>query len=429
MLELAVESSNGHNSARCFSTSGKFGVTPVVIAGQIITRSPPLAAPLPVRRVFARVRCIESSPEEHVLWEKTKVVFSGDDEILGDWSHPFTLTIPPSAATAAKSTQNQKDYKVVWRFDVGVDHEPIPYVGNRIAKSFYLELFDHRVPPLAPPSPPDDATIGDITLSLSPPHGSYGPGDTIPCSYHAESSTSAIRKVTVVLERTVVLAGREPFTSTLASTSLSNPPSRRSLKLVLPRRGGRWDVGESLQTPTASVSFHLRLRAVAKGHKPVQSRPAPVIITSVPIADRLEPPPPSPRIRRSARRGLYMQEGTIDIADPAVGLVSAPTIILPSRAPLKPILLTADQSDLTLLSKIRLTLPEDESISILRKYQQSGRRISTTASEEEDMQPLRSRQKMRDSISPTPGASLPLSPESNSPSSPSSPRLTTPVPL
>ena len=374
--------------------------------------------------IYTRIRCIETTNEERVLWEKTKVVFKGDDEILGDSIRTFSISIPPSAAALARSTQHLKDYRVQWRFDVGLDHAPIPYVGNRIAKSFLINIYDHRVPRLAPPSPPNDITLGDITMSMTSPHGSFGPGDTIPCSYHAESSTSAaIRKITIVLERTVHITGQEPATTLIVTTSLSNPAPRRSIPLQLPSRGGKWELGESLMTPSASVSFHLRLRAVIKGSKPAQSPRVPVHITAVPAAERREPPSPQ-RIRRSARRGLYMHEGTTDIADPAVGLAEATPIpiIITSRLPLKPILLTTEPPYSLLVpgasKSLRLALPEeDKSMSILRRYQQNGRRISTTASEEEDMQPLRIRQKMKDEndvssseTPPTPPVSEPSTP-------------------
>ena len=347
-----------------------------------------------------------------MLWEKTKVVYSGN-EVIGDSSRNFSLSIPPSAAALAKSSQTLKDYKVVWRFDVGLDHDPIPFVGTRISKAFYLDLHDSRIPHLAPPSPPDDITIGDVIISMTPPHGAFGPGDTIPCSYHAESSTEPIRKITVVLERVIQLTGRDPITTTIASTSMSKPPPRRSLRLALPPRGGRWDSGETLSTQWTTITFQLRLRVLMAGRKPLQTPPIPVLVTSVPAAERAEPPP-TPRVRRSARRGLYMHEGTIDIADPAVGLIPASPILLPPRPPLKPILVTSgagssnsilrvdEQSAELSVKPLRLQVPEEESLSILRRYQQNGRRISTTASEEEDLQPLRSRQKMRESVSPTP---------------------------
>ncbi|RXK41156.1 hypothetical protein M231_01560 [Tremella mesenterica] len=170
------------------------------------------------------------------------------------------------------------------------------------------------------------------------------------------------------------------------------------------------------------------------------SSPAP---TSVPIKSG------SRKKHRSSRRGLYMHEGTVDISDPIVSgprkksRPSSPCSTPPSpRLPpilgvasdLKPILHIsgppsasqsvqfifpsptlpryADKLESNVLPPIRsllhpsyspppladsgLTISESDSLSMLERVRQNGRRISTTASDEDELQPLRSRPRLLD---------------------------------
>ena len=313
---------------------------------------------------------------------------------MDNWKRPFSVSIPPSAALQAPSSQNLKGWRVSWRLDICIDHVPIPYVGNRIAKTFLLDIVDHRMPSIGPPSPLNEFELDGTHINLSPAHGAFGPNDSIGCSYNVRSQYP-IKKVSLVLQRRINISGVEPMSHSIASTSIPHPSPHKTISLVLPKRGAKWEVGETISTSDINVSFHLQFRVSLKGEKPVEYPPIPIHITGVAKAEQAAPPSPV-RIRRSGRRGLYMQQGTIDISDPIVGVMPAPTkFTLPPRPPLKPILLTPEQTGLQ-SPPTSVTFPDDGSLSILRRYQQTGRRISTTASEEEDLQPLRSRAKTKD---------------------------------
>ncbi|KAL7423846.1 hypothetical protein Q5752_001430 [Cryptotrichosporon argae] len=150
------------------------------------------------------------------------------------------------------------------------------------------------------------------------------------------------------------------------------------------------------------------------------------------------------RRARSSRRGLYMHEGTLDISEPAVmssrgrktrsqpgsPRLAPIAIHVPAAAAVKPILLPPDHAAQTkpiqfdfspraVSDMPKPTLPgissfinpyptpasshaslsphesvDYYSLSILRQFQATGRRISTTTSEEEEVQPFRSRQRL-----------------------------------
>ena len=555
-----------------------------------MTKLPQLGQPLPVKRVSLLVRCCElrsngafGADTENVLWEKTKKVWEPsagfEYQNLGDWTHPFRISIPPEAIDVAASSQCLREWKVVWRLEIAIDHQPIPFVGSRISKAYYLNLHNHRLPNLPPLSPPQAITLGSDSTStqifLTSPHGAFGPGDTFAVSFHAkpEDPSAIIKKASIVLERRLEFLGdkvspkqisrdispespasstsrlssifrrspspRPGFQRILSDPSVSGADLDRSGRVVkdkvaevvcdqltagsagtfwcsaainLPRRGGKWDIGETISTKLASVTYELRLKIVIKATKP---RPIckeysccgfPVTLTAVSAADRADArgviaaasataslTSSAPKRRhRSSRRGLYMQEGTIDISEPAVtshhrrrtktrsinNSPILPPLITGIATDVKPILLSPDHpaqsqsisfdfpspqasgsstptkrstlsSELPLLdtsihpaepmntamliqsavssapiastilsprtfatpappstsallspaSSAMLSPPNPypvdyESISILRRYQHTGRRISTSMSEEEEMQPSRSRQRL-----------------------------------
>ncbi len=556
----------------------------MVISGDVITRLPQLGQPLPVKSVSVLVRCYEvrsngpfGADSEHVLWEKAKKVWEPPTGVeyvgLGDWEHPFRISIPPEAVDIAASAQCLREWKVIWRLEVAVDHQPIPYVGWKISKAYGLNLHNHRLPLLPPLSPPQAIHVGtDCTTTqifLNSPHGAYGPGDTFNVSFHAkpDDPTTAIKKAIVVLERRIELLDhkaspkpslRDVSPESAASSRLSSvfrrsasprPHFHRILSdptspitdsgssgrvikdkvaeviceqptpgsggaywcraaIDLPKRGGKWDLGETVVTKLVSVTYELKVKISVKATKPrvvckeYWCDGVPVTLTAVSAAGRIEATTAisaleSPanfsttrRKHRSSRRGLYMHEGTIDISDPIIAshrrraktrsATSSPIIssVAGIVTDIKPILLPPDhpaqpqsisfmfpsprpnnspsktgESRSAALPPIETlihpsypippvsrlhpthtitsiasptsppstaitpprfasvvltppsskhlsppnTCPSDyESFSILRQFQHSGRRISTTMSEEEEMQPSRSRQKLRE---------------------------------
>ena len=511
-----------------------------------------------------------------MLWEKTKKLWvppSGVEYVeIGDWQHPFQLSIPPEAVDAAVSAVCLREWKVIWRLEVAVDHQPIPFVGWRISKVYNLNLHNFRLPILPPLSPPQAINLGSdttaIQIFLTSPHGAFGPGDTFSVSFHAKSDDPAtiVKKAVVVLERKVELLEDKAYPSNHSSRDMSpesacgsrlssvfrrsasprpyfhrilsdsstpagdvDVPGRvvrdkiaevvceqptpgsggtywYSTTIQLPKRGGKWDLGETVVTRLVSVTFELRLRVIVKTtksrtvSKEYSCEGVPVTIAAVSAADRMQamsavalttsttkPLSSSSRRRlRSTRRGLYMQEGTVDISDPVHhrrrtktrSVTSSPILIsiAETASDVKPILLPPDHpaqsqsisfifpstrpndsppekggprgsqlppinthipssypdssavlipgtvgyssspqpisatvptSGSTALSPLSTTLlsppnsysNDCESFSILRKFQHSGRRISTTTSEEEEMQPSRTRQKVREEVS------------------------------
>lgn len=317
--------------------AGYLGLSPVVISGNVVTRVPQLAHALPVKQVLLTVKCYEVRTEsglnpnlENTLWEKTKRIWQppeGEEYVeLGEWEYPFKITVPADAIESACSEQYTKEWKVVWRLEVSIDHKPIAYVGNRISKAYALALYNHRVPAIPPMSPPSAIHIGSGSTAaqvfLTAPPGAFGPSDFVNVNFHtapADSSCS-FRKASVVLERKIEYLGekslpgqdvrdvspdrfRHRFTSFLRRGSSprldssgrvpsESPPlvevSGRvvttkileeafpelvpgsgsttwgSVSIQLPKRGGTWDIGETTQTKLVKVWFELRLKLTVR---------------------------------------------------------------------------------------------------------------------------------------------------------------------
>ncbi len=486
---------------------------------------------------------------------------------FGNWQQPFSISIPTEATELAASAQTLREWKVIWKLEVLVDHQPIPYVGWRIAKAYNLNLHNYRLPNLPPLSPPQANTVGSDSAStqifLNSPHGAFGPGDMVNISFHAkpDDSTTVVKKASVLLERRVELldskpspkhisrnaspesAGSARLSSFFRRSSSPRPRFHRiasdptspapdlgesgriirdkvaeviceqltpgsggtywcSTALELPKRGGKWNIGETVVTGLVSVTYELKVKITVKTTRPrVVCREytclgIPVTIAAVSAADRnaatatlsaiaSSSKSSTPRRKhRSSRRGLYMHEGSVDISDPIISscrrrgmtrsatsspvlssvagiannvtpillpphhptqphsisfifpsprpndspsqrselrgtqLPTVDTLIHPINASAPPFLHTpspigstpsfpskpltpsrSDTSHVSPSSPLYLSPPDSvdyESLSILRRFQHTGRRISTTNSEEEEMQPCRSRQKLRE---------------------------------
>jgi len=223
-----------------------------------------------------------------------------------------------------------------------------------------------------------------------------------------------------------------------------------NMVINLPKRSSQssqWDIGETCVTELVRISFTLRVKLWIKSGrstKEIVCPGIPIILTGVSSAERVAaqteaaaavPPTPTKR-KHSTRRGLYMQEGTVGIHEevgqprrvPSDSTTKPPkpkaiksTPILPISGVvtnIRPILRPADHSlaststnpsisfsfpsrmdtqghpNPPILPPIQSLLdappPTYESYSILQDFQQIGRRISNTTSEE-DEQPSRSR--------------------------------------
>lgn len=429
-----------------------------------------------------------------------------------------------------------REYKVVWRMEVVIEHKPIHYVGTSITKAFALNLQNHQAPPLRPLSPSPSLCIGsDAYVSeacLNVPHGVFGPGD----SFHVallikpENPTTMVKKVTVVLERLIELVDsksasrRDSFndrspskrrhvhssrsysptqtsrlTSILRRSLSPRPPFHRlqsdphtsvgpsvqhegqvirdkitessttdmtsggagfrcSLPMSLPRRTGKWALGETHQTGLVSMSYQLRASITLKGVR--RSSPsktfilptAPITLISTSTTERLDAVAAAEHKRKklgSLGKGLYLHgenSSIVDSRDP-VHPEEPPALstVIGVATNIKPILLPPDKSQHPPPQSISFSFPspsqrsptvrslpiqsllnpetsksssnhqlpsppptrqgpssldvvaDPESGSLLRLFhvQGSGRRISTTTSEEEEVQPSRSRQKLR----------------------------------
>ena len=223
----------------------------------------------------------------------------------------------------------------------------------------------------------------------------------------------------------------------------------------LPKRSAQWDIGETCVTDLVRISFTLRVKLWIKSGrstKEIVCPGVPVILTGVGSADRIAaqteaaatvPPTPTKR-KHSSRRGLYLQEGTVGIHE-EIGVPRRTHSDSATKSPkpkvikttpihpisgvvtsLRPILRQTDQAaqiqhlsngpsssgpsisfvfpsrlaaeappELPILPPIQSLLdatpPTYESYSILQDFQQIGRRISNTTSEEDNEQPSRSR--------------------------------------
>lgn len=453
-----------------------------------------------------------------MLWETSKTIWTpeGEYEDLGCWSKPFSLSVPADAIDKARSTQRTKEWNLVWKLDLVVEHKPIQFVGHSISKTYHVNLYNHTSPSLPPPSPPQAISIGHDVYStqvfMNPPHGSFGPGDKFAFSFYAkpDDPSVTVRKASVVLERRIEARDRSPSppsssggsaekqsSSSLFRRNLSPRPlygrissaSSESEKdkaivnkildqttdeitpgsggthwctmnLGLTKRAGHWDIGETCRTETVSVSFELKVKIWLKSGRSTREfhcPPVPLLVVGVSAAERmvaqnaaLAHVTPHKRKHRSSRRGLYMHEGTLDISQdllgagvvhrrkpksksdktttspilPITGIVTDIRPILRPSDPTNPRNAAASTSaspspppppqpsisfvfpsilgghpETPVLPPIQSILDDppapsyQESYSILKQYQTSGRRISNTTSEE-DEQPSRSRLKL-----------------------------------
>ncbi|GFZ49586.1 hypothetical protein JCM24511_07706 [Saitozyma sp. JCM 24511] len=355
MLELGLVPKQGNAGGRFFPHSGYLGVSPVTIAGTAVAKLPQLCQPLPVKAVSVVVRCYETRTggpfgqnTENVLWEKSKRLWEppGSDEFadMGDWECPFRISIPTDAITRTHSSQWTKEWKLVWRLDVVIDHKPIPYVGHRISKAYALNLQNHRTPSLPPLSPPSPISAPGAQIHLNAPHGAFGPGDVMTVSMHVkpDDPATSIKKATVILERRTEFLDpsssstpqerRDSLSVESESTSpprapafwrrsvsprppyqrlTSDPPSPEvdpssrvvttkviettceettpgsagtywcSTQLTIPNRGGKWDSGETLRSPLVSVHFDLRVKVTFRSSK--RSSPKEFTCPPVPV--------------------------------------------------------------------------------------------------------------------------------------------------
>lgn len=423
--------------------------------------------------------------KQKVIWAAAT---EGGYEEIGNWQRPFSISIPVEAVETATSVQTFKEWKATWKIEVVFEHLPIQYVGHQITKTLLLDLHNHRAPGLAPPSPPSPVIVGtgssSTAIRISPLHGAFGPEDTFTVTLHARPAEpgTVVKKATMVLERRVEFLEpsresspehkrsffrrslsphpsyarlpsdgegsvssssehetRAEVTRLLEVVSDAEPEAdgyRCSLSATLPKRGHKWSTGETCRTSVASITFELKVKvSIKQGRKACQDYSCPIIpivLIGTSAGERAEaqahadaPKPVAAKRRlRSSRRGLYLQEGTVDISEPAAAPSrrrhksgSSPLPIHTGDIPdIRPILLPPDQPpesrsisfafpdpDNTLAPISSLlhpfypsppeTVREFESYSILKRYQHGGRRISTTTSEEEEAQPERSRQK------------------------------------
>ncbi|KAK6905509.1 hypothetical protein I204_05459 [Kwoniella mangroviensis CBS 8886] len=217
------------------------------------------------------------------------------------------------------------------------------------------------------------------------------------------------------------------------------------MEISLPQRHGKWDLGETHSTKLVSLSYTLKATVTLKSDKSRSSRsfscsPVPIVIASTSTEDRAAAVKSidshQKKRHRSSRRGLYMHEGNVDVSDPSLGeptpvytsvkgiATDVKPILLPSNHPAqsqniqfifpspppyasKPMAVASllnPASSSTSPSASTSTLPtppptrrglDSEANNILRALQSTGRRISTTTSEEDEVQPSRSKQKVR----------------------------------
>ncbi|WWC58404.1 uncharacterized protein I303_100944 [Kwoniella dejecticola CBS 10117] len=218
------------------------------------------------------------------------------------------------------------------------------------------------------------------------------------------------------------------------------------LEMPLSQRHGKWDLGETHSTKLVSISYQLKATVTLRSEKSRSSRsfscsPVPVIIAASSTEDRAAAVKSidshQKKRHRSSRRGLYMHEGNIDVSDPYLGsevpmytsikgiATDVKPILLPSNHPVQSqniqfVFPTSPPSGskpmavASLLNPATSTTPtppssasplptppstrrglDAESSNLLRAFQTTGRRISTTTSEEDEVQPSRSKQKLR----------------------------------
>lgn len=251
---------------------------------------------------------------------------------------------------------------------------------------------------------------------MTRPEGVFGPEDRVEIAVQTRPA-DAVKRATLVLERVVEFLDSCVVTS-IATASADLVVDRCCLAVQLPKRSTRWNTGETVETKLARVRFQLRvkLKMAKKSH---DMDPIVISVSAATGAERADAAAASkgPRKHRSARRGLYIQQGTVDITSEVVTPLARRSLSPYSPLGLKPILLSPDRQPVQAqnisfvfpsppphsaalqpgtLPPLHSLLPSSdfESWSMIKQFQQTGRRISTTASEEEAMQPSRSRQRL-----------------------------------
>jgi hypothetical protein len=317
--------------------------------------------------------------EERTLWELTKKVWEAEGEYqdLAHWSRRFRMTIPISAMDVARSRQDLKQWRTIWKLELVVDHKPIQFVGYAISRTYTLNLYDHTTPSVPPPSPPQPMSIGNEGFSsqvfITTPHGAFGPGDTLPVSFQVkpDDPTATVKKALVIFERRLESRERSPSPPRPEKTGLfrisprplysrlssngsealdrpekplvheiikqstetllpgSNGSFLGNMVLTLPKRGNQWDIGETCTTDLVRVVFELKLRLSIKSGRSTKELwcpPIQVMIVGTNAEERriaqiaaIPPVTPTKRKHRSSRRTMYMQEGTVDISTDLIG--------------------------------------------------------------------------------------------------------------
>lgn len=289
------------------------------------------------------------------------------------------MTVPVQAMDVARSRQDLKQWRTTWKLELVVDHKPITYVGHAISRTYTLNLHDYTTPLIPPPSPPQAMSIGNESYSsqvfINTPHGAFGPGDTLPISFHIkpDDPNAIIKKTCIILERRIESRERSPSPprnekssifrisprplysrlSSNGSESLEKPDKVivhvhelaklstdtlapgsggtywGNMDLVLPKRSSQYDIGETCTTDLVRVTFELKLKVcfkTSRGSKDFTCPPVQVIIAGTNAEERrtaqtaaIPPVTPTKRKHRSSRRTLYMQEGTVDISADLMG--------------------------------------------------------------------------------------------------------------
>lgn len=255
-----VLSAHRGNHARTFPHSGYLGLTPVTLQGSLKLELEEDNVPLDASSIEIRVRCYESESRSatpgsrpssvRTLYEVSETLWKVSDTPdssrrlwapMGSFKKDWRLVIPKDAQ-GALSTMSFKSWRVWWAVEgskpaayrfancfslpfLVVYHKPAGMFGNRLLKSFPVNLVQHQLPLDNGPSTSQyfHAPL-DLHCSTSLNQSTFGPTDEFSLKL-ALSSTSnptlRIKKVTIDVRRELCIYARS------SDSSPRTPPEDR----------------------------------------------------------------------------------------------------------------------------------------------------------------------------------------------------------
>ncbi|KAA1471278.1 hypothetical protein DENSPDRAFT_850122 [Dentipellis sp. KUC8613] len=250
MVHILLITPKGNMGARFFPYAGYLALTPVTVQGTVSTRLDADNKPLYAKSLSVAVRCYEARHglrglvHSNVLAEYPVVLWRAPPDVdsapLAEFHHSFRITVPRD--TPGFSTAYYQDYRVFWRVEVVITHNPIPGVGTRQIKYSELVLLRYDYPSSPPPSPRPPSLLPlhtnkprapILNYHLSVPPNPIGPLDllSIGLSVRPLDPAVSVRSASLTIERRLQIRDTAP---TASPPPLSPSPSPNATPITYP---------------------------------------------------------------------------------------------------------------------------------------------------------------------------------------------------